>query len=255
MTLLDALLERGVVVSRSLLKPAEVEALRDRFVALRNAGAATSRQVLYTHTVPTEPRPGLDRLLEQWFNPHTRSDAGSTGAVLERLATQLAHRLSPDLHVFQDLLLTKLAEHDALPWHQDEPFWPVDTPWSAVVWCALDPADDRRGAVELALRSHHQLGPAIDLHTGEPQLGTLGRGFDTQAFELSCPRLDPGDALIFHGRTWHRSGVNGSGEPRRAWISTWLPLEARWDPKRAPRHPRARSVRAGELVHPGGNQR
>jgi ectoine hydroxylase-related dioxygenase (phytanoyl-CoA dioxygenase family) len=150
--------------------------------------------------------------------------------------------------VFQDLLLAKHAEHRSLAWHQDEPFWPIDTPWGAVVWCALDPVDHARGGVELALKSHRELGPAIDLHTGEPQLASQGQRFDASGFELSCPELAPGDALIFHARTWHRSGVNQGGLPRRAWVSTWLPREACWNPDRAPRHPRAPTVIAGAPV-------
>lgn len=245
---LDDLLETGVVVVEGLLALDEVEVLRDCFDALRSAGVPTSRQILYTHVVPEESRPGFDSLFEQWFNPHLREAVGSTRAMLERLGVRLSERLAPGLSAFQDLLLTKHAEHRSLAWHQDEPFWPIDTPWGAVVWCALDPVDRERGGVELALASHRELGPAIDLHTGEAQLATKGERFDATGFELCCPELAPGDALIFHARTWHRSGVNVDGRPRRAWISTWLPREARWDPARAPRHPRASTVLAGARV-------
>jgi phytanoyl-CoA hydroxylase len=248
MSTLDDLLEIGLVVVEGLLAPAEVEVLRDCFHALRSAGVPTSRQILYTHAAPQEPRPGFDSLFEQWFNPHLREAVGSTRAMLERLGVRLSERLAPGLCAFQDLLLTKHAEHRSLAWHQDEPFWPIDAPWGAVVWCALDPVNRERGGVELALGSHRELGPAIDLHTGDPQLAAQGQRFDATGFELSCPELSPGDALIFHARTWHRSGVNGDGLLRRAWISTWLPPEARWDPARAPRHPRTPTVLTGAPV-------
>ena len=248
MSALDELLETGVVVITGLLERVEVERLHGCFDALRSAGVPTSRQILYTHAVPAQPRPGFDSLFEQWFNPHLRDAPGSTRPMLERLGRRLSQQLAPDLSVFQDLLLTKHGQHRSLAWHQDEPFWPVDTPWGAVVWCALDPVNRERGGVELALHSHSELGPAIDLHTGDPQIGTEGRRFDASAFERRCPELAPGDALIFHARTWHRSGINRHGLPRRAWISTWLPPEARWNPARAPRHPRASTVRAGAPV-------
>jgi ectoine hydroxylase-related dioxygenase (phytanoyl-CoA dioxygenase family) len=254
MSMLDTLLDIGVVVVPRMLEHDEVEALRGCFDALRDANVPTTRQILYTHAEPSEPRPGYERLFQQWLNPHLREGAGSTRMLIERLANQLARRLAPDLSAFQDLLLSKLGQHSPLPWHQDEPFWPIDTPWGAVVWCALDPVDRERGGVELALGSHLQLGPAIDLHTGEPQHGCDALPFDANEFELSCPALDPGDALIFHARTWHRSGPNRRDLARRAWISTWLPGSARWDPGRAPRHPRASSVLAGELVHRSGSR-
>jgi ectoine hydroxylase-related dioxygenase (phytanoyl-CoA dioxygenase family) len=250
MSTIDTLFERGLVVVRGLLEPAEVAGLRACFDALRGAGAPTTQQILYTHALPATPRPSYDRLFEQWFNPHTRDGDGSTRAWLEHLSDRLSDRLAPDLFAFQDMLLVKHAGHAALPWHQDEPFWPIDTPWAAIVWCALDPVDRERGGVELAVASHGRLGPAIDLHTGDPQLPDAAERFDEHAFERWCPALEPGDALIFHARTWHRSGINHTGLLRRAWISSWVPPEARWDPARAPRHPRADPLVAGTPVHP-----
>lgn len=251
MSSLAALLERGVVVMPDLLLAEEVAALRDCFDHLRTDAVPTSRQVLYTHEPPSTPRPGFDRLFEQWLNTHALASRGSTRTMLERLGERLATRLHPDLFAFQDLLLNKQGNHTPLPWHQDEPFWPIDTPWAAVVWCALDPVERERGGIELALDSHHRLGPAIDLHTGEPQRATAGPSFDADAFELLCPVLQPGDAVCFHARTWHRSGLNHTPLPRRAWISNWAPPEARWAPERAPRHPRARELVAGSPLRPG----
>lgn len=249
MSTLASLHERGVVVMHGLLEAEEVAALRDCFARLRADGVPTTRQQLYTHELPSTPRPGFDRLFEQWFNPHARSGRGSTSVMLADLGERLSTRLCPGLFAFQDLLLTKDSMHAALPWHQDEPFWPLDTPWAVVVWCALDPVERERGGLELAIASHHRLGPAIDLHTGEPQRAMTSPSFDADAFELCCPVLQPGDAVCFHARTWHRSGRNHTQQPRRAWISSWVPPEARWDPARAPRHPRAHELIAGAPVH------
>lgn len=248
---LDSLLAQGVVVMPGLLDDAEVEQLRACVERLRIEGVPTSRQVLYTHELPSTPRPGFDRLFEQWLNPHALPSAASTRAMLERLGERLAPRLGPNLSAFQDILLDKHASHTELPWHQDEPFWPIDTPWAAVVWCALDPVERTRGGIELAIASHHRLGPAIDLHTGAAQRETTAAPFDPAAFELCCPTLQPGDAVCFHGRTWHRSGRNHTPFPRRAWISAWAPPTAVWDPARTPRHPRARELVPGAPLSAG----
>lgn len=249
MSVLGTLLDEGVVIVRSLLNPMDVEMLHACFDTLRAEGVPTTQQVLYTHELPSSPRPGFERLFEQWFNPHNRHGLGSTRLLLDRLGARLAVELTEELFAFQDVLLSKHAGHAALPWHQDQPFWPIETPWAAVVWCALDPVQLERGGVEFAIGSHRQLGPAIDLHTGEPQRADAAMPFESSAFEICCPVLVPGDAVIFHGRMWHRSGINHVGLPRRAWISTWLPPEARWSPALAPRHPRSRFVVAGTLVH------
>lgn len=249
MSALTTLLDEGIVIVQSLLTPIEVQMLRACMDALRTEGVPTTQQVLYTHELPPSPRPSFERLFEQWFNPHSQDGQGSTRLLLDRLGGRLADKLASGLFAFQDVLLSKQAEHAALPWHQDQPFWPIETPWAAVVWCALDPIERERGGVEFAVGSHHRLGPAIDLHTGAPQNAASTMPFESTGFEICCPVLAPGDVVVFHGRTWHRSGINHVGLPRRAWISTWLPREARWNPAQAPRHSLARSAVAGTFVH------
>lgn len=96
------------------------------------------------------------------------------------------------------------------------------------------------------------LGPAIDLHTGEAQEGTARLLPSLSDYEVACPLLEPGDAVLFHPRTWHRSGVNQHTQRRRAWASTWLSPDARWNRDRAPRHPLANRVEHGALVGSAG---
>lgn len=227
----------GFVVSPGFLDAEEVETLRGCLTRLHDDRVPTTNQVLYTHAAPTEPRPSFERLMLQWLNPHLRTHASSTADVLARVAARLAS-LGFGLIPFQDVLLAKTADHGPFPWHQDEPYWPFDAPAGLVVWCALDVADRSNGGLELA-RGSHLLGrgPAIDLHTGEQQAGLAGPIPDRSAFEGECPSLSPGDAVLFRPRTWHRSGRNASGAPRRGWSSSWLPPGTPPRPELAPRHP------------------
>lgn len=233
----------GFAVRPGLLDAEEVEALRDCLDRLHEHRIPTTAQVLYTHTAPAEPRPSYDRLMVQWLNPHQRMHAGSTAEVIARVAHRLA-QLELDLVPFQDAFLVKTADHAPFPWHQDEPFWPFDAPAGLVAWCALDPVDRANGGLELAPGSHrYGRGPAIDLHTGDPQAGAPGTLPDLAAFEHVCPAMSPGDAVLFRPRTWHRSERNASGVRRRGWSSSWLPPGTRLRPELAPRHPLARKER------------
>lgn len=235
----------GFAVSPGLLATDEVEALRGCLERLHEDRTPTTAQVLYTHAAPAEARPPYERLMVQWLNPHRRTLSRSTAEVLALVVHRLAH-LGFDLVPFQDAFLVKTADHAPFPWHQDEPFWPFDAPAGLVVWCALDPVGRGNGGLELAPGSHRLgRGPAIDLHTGEPQAGLAGALPDRVAFEGVCPSLSPGDAVLFRPRTWHRSDRNASGARRRGWSSSWLPPGTRLRPELAPRHPLAIRGREG----------
>lgn len=238
----------GLIEARGLLTEGEVVQLRDEFETLRATGAARTQQVLYVHEAPNEARPTFDVLMDQWMNPHLRVAAG-TRAILQRLGLVFTAMLGEELVPFQDVLVSKHSGHKPFPWHQDEPFWPVETPGGVVVWCALDAVDRTNGGVEFAVGSHRLgLGPAIDLHTGEPQRGTSGSVPELAVLEHRCLTMVSGDAALFHPRTWHASGVNTTGAPRRGWISSWLPRTARWDPSLAPRHSLAGRMEPGKPV-------
>jgi hypothetical protein len=237
----------GFAVSPRLLSMDEVDVLRGCLDQLDGSQTPTTTQVLYTHAPPTEPRPPFERLMRQWLNPHRRAQTGSTAAMFARIERRLQH-LGFDLVPFQDVLLVKTADHAPFPWHQDEPYWPFDAPDGLVVWCALDPVGPDNGGLELARGSHLiGRGPAIDLHTGEPQVGHPGRVPDLDVFTGECPCLSPGDAVLFWPRTWHRSGCNVSGARRRGWSSSWLAPGTPLRPELAPRHPLARDGRKGAV--------
>lgn len=239
----------GVFEIRALISAQEVQYLLDTFERLRTAGAPTSQQMLYTHEVPLAERPPFGVLMEQWLNPHMRPDGAACAAIASRVRHALSERFEEELFLFQDVLMSKRHGHRPFPWHQDEPYWPVTTPGGVVVWCALDRVDRSNGAVEVAVGSHKSgLGPAIDLHTGEPQLGATEAVPDLLEYEHRCADLAPGDALLFHPRIWHRSGPNVTGAARRAWSSSWLPEAARWCVARAPRHPLASRLEDGGPV-------
>lgn len=145
--------------------------------------------------------------------------------------------------------MDKRAGHAPFPWHQDFPFWPVDRPVGLIAWTPLDPCDEENGALQIALGSHRAgVGPAIDLHSGEPQAGYERSTFRPADHALASPSLAPGDVILFHPLTWHRSPPNVTGAARRVWASTWLQGDARWSRQRAPRHPLSSKITDGAAL-------
>lgn len=251
---------QGYCVLSNVLDPDGI-AFLCRIIDEHRLHVPPSRQILYTHELPSAPAeasaeaasraklPGMNALMEQWLNPHCREAVLSTLPIAAILRERVRSLLHAEPVLFQDMLMSKNPGHRPFPLHQDYPFWPVAEPVGGVLWTALDPIDASSGGLSLAPGSHLLgIGPPIDLHSGRPQ-----PGFDVEKTELlphetKIPQLEPGDAIWFHPLLWHCSGDNLSGRQRRVWSSTWLPAQARWSRDKAPRHPFAHRVQNGAVV-------
>jgi phytanoyl-CoA hydroxylase len=100
-----------------------------------------------------------------------------------------------------------------LPYHQDvSEHWKMTAPPVLTIWTALDDATESNGCLEIVPRSH--------LH------GRIGSGHvitpDEEAKYAPAGsslfvELKAGESIVFHNALLHRSGVNTTDEPRRAF--------------------------------------
>jgi phytanoyl-CoA hydroxylase len=100
-----------------------------------------------------------------------------------------------------------------LPYHQDVcDQWSMTAPPVLTLWTALDDATRANGCMEVVPRSH--------LH------GQIGSGhmITPEEEERYAPQgssefieLNAGEAVVFHNALLHRSGVNTTDQPRRAF--------------------------------------
>lgn len=236
----------GYVVVRRALDDAGVERVRGWFPRLRAMDAAPSRQILYTHADVPAGRPGMETLMDQWLYPSATVDPEIAPSLLSRLRAAVAAVLGFQPIPFQDVALSKEPRHRPFAWHQDVSYWPVDREDGAICWVALGPMRSENGGLALAPGSHEgPCGPAIDLHTGAPQDGSVPTRMPDRGV---VPEIGAGDAIVFHARCWHRSGGSVSTDPRLAWSVSWLHPDTRWSLSRAPRHPVRTAVVDGEEV-------
>lgn len=143
------------------------------------------------------------------------------GALLRKplFAEVCAHEYGPHtpISVFRAMIMNKPAELGTiLPWHQDGgDVWALDRDPLVTIWVALDRADETNGCVEVVVGSH--------------RLGLLSRYgstiSDDDAAHHCRPELvrplvvEPGHAVLMHNWLIHRSGVNPSTAPRRAFTA------------------------------------
>lgn len=122
--------------------------------------------------------------------------------------------------VYRSMFMNKPARQGTiLPWHQDGGTgWGLDRHPLATVWTALDPATIANGCVQI-IPGSHRLGLLSERgHTITPeQEAEHCRGERVVFLEL-----EPGESVLLHNWTLHRSDVNRTDASRRAFSVCYM---------------------------------
>ena len=122
--------------------------------------------------------------------------------------------------IFRAMVMNKPAgQGTLLPWHQDGgDVWALDRDPLVTIWVALDPATRENGCVEVIPGSHH-LG----------LLRSYGSTVLAEDVARYCPpekvlplEVQAGHAVLIHNWLIHRSGINPSPVPRRAFTACYM---------------------------------
>jgi ectoine hydroxylase-related dioxygenase (phytanoyl-CoA dioxygenase family) len=173
-----------------------------------------------------------------------RRDPDFGAAFFETEAARMAGLLmgAAHVHLFYDQIFAKEpGTPQRTPWHQDSPYWPVTGEMLATAYLALDAIDRANGAVEYVAGSHRWGGdfaPAPFREGGRdarryvksplPPLPDI----EAQRATLDLRRfvLEPGDAVVFHGRLIHGADGNPSDRRRRSVALRFAGDDVRWRP-------------------------
>lgn len=104
---------------------------------------------------------------------------------------------------------------DPSPWHNDQPYYPIQGEKVCSIWLALDHVTKESSGLEYVAGSHRW----------EDKLEGEMIDFEQQAdkYELLSWNMKPGDCLVHHGLTVHGAGGNTSKtERRRALATRWV---------------------------------
>jgi phytanoyl-CoA hydroxylase len=151
-------------------------------------------------------------------------------ALFERVARA---SIDGDVAIYRAVLFNKARRGGTLlPWHQDAGvFWGLDRDPQLQIWTALDDAPVEAGCVEVLDRSHRALATPLGGRVPEDRV----READADARALPIPAR-AGEALLLHNYLWHKSGVNTTDGPRRAFTVCFMSAATRClRKKRAPR--------------------
>jgi ectoine hydroxylase-related dioxygenase (phytanoyl-CoA dioxygenase family) len=145
---------------------------------------------------------------------------------------------SREIRLFHDHLLVKEAGTlDRSPWHQDQPYYPIDGAQTVSFWIPLDPVS-RPSTLEFVAGSHAEGKWYMprSFVKGTPMVfdeGALEEVPDVDADRAAWPiagwAMEPGDAVAFNMLTLHAAA--GSPTRRRAFSLRLVGDDVRWAPR------------------------
>ncbi len=151
--------------------------------------------------------------------------------LFERVARSL---LPNDITIYRALIMNKAERGGThLPWHQDGgAFWGLDRDPTLQVWTAIDDAPLEAGCIEVVPGSHKG---GLATHLGGVVPANFVEAADAESRAVALP-VRAGEVVLLHNHLWHRSGVNVTGNPRRAFTVCYMDAATRCKrKKKAPR--------------------
>jgi hypothetical protein len=141
--------------------------------------------------------------------------------------------------LFQDHLVSKTpGTVDAVKWHQDYSYWPLDSPKGLTMWVALDDATLDNGCLHYLPGSHLQGERQPADFVAGALVGTTAElpPLVVDASAAVAVPVAAGSVLAHDPLVLHLSLGNSTAVARRAWSISWVREDAMWQPSHAP-HP------------------
>ncbi len=222
-------LRDGFLNLGKLLEPAELEQLRQRADDLAMGAVENPAVQMQLDTGGVyEELPQAVRSFERPTMLYRKIQGLETDEHYSRLVRHPlcreicahAYGAHAPISIFRAMVMNKPAgQGTVLPWHQDGgAVWALDRDPLVTVWVALDPATQANGCLQV-IPGSHRLG----------LLSTYGSTVQPEDVERHCPaervrhlEVEEGHAVLLHNWLIHRSGVNPTPAPRRAFTVCYM---------------------------------
>ncbi len=207
----------------------ETEALRQRADDLARGTVVNSKIEMQIDTGGAyDELPGIVKRFERGTMLYRKIQGLESDELFSKLVCNARFLSVCDWHygchapisIFRAMVMNKPAGQGTnLPWHQDGgDVWALDRDPLVTIWVALDPATRQNGCVEIVPGTHR-----LGLLT---ERGSTLSEKDVQRFCVpeKCQPLEveAGHAVLLHNWLIHRSGVNPSPIPRRAFTACYM---------------------------------
>lgn len=147
----------------------------------------------------------------------------------ERLLDAAEAFVGDDIALFASHYIAK-PPHDgqAVLWHQDGGFWPLEPMRVVSFWLALDPTDEENGCLRVVPGTHEL--DLKEMHERADVDNVLGSEMDLSFVDADAAvdiELAPGDIEIHHPNLIHGSHANTSPRWRRGLTIRYIPATTR----------------------------
>ncbi len=133
--------------------------------------------------------------------------------------------------------------------HQDAAYYPIEPQNHIAAWIALDPATKQNGCMEVLPGAHKQGYQAHEEREYDTDVVIEGTTDEEEGL-VQLP-MEPGDVLLTHCLTPHRSSANQSRAWRRALILAYMNAQSRYTVAEEERPPWVQSMHITGQEYPG----
>jgi ectoine hydroxylase-related dioxygenase (phytanoyl-CoA dioxygenase family) len=193
----------GHVMLREVCSTDEIEAYRDPIV---DAASRFNRE-----RRPLAERDTFGKAFLQTLNLWRKDDDVAQFSLATRFARIAAELMGVDaVRIYHDQALFKEVGGGYTPWHQDQYYFPLDTPNTVTMWMPIVDISSDMGSLDFVSASHRE-GYMARVETGDSANDFYEPIIAKRKLPVvSSGAMSAGDATFHAGWTLHRAGPNTS---------------------------------------------